>query len=76
MTIALYKRHKIDSEGKILFFEKFKETRLKDSVCRFKSQSYLAPSSGISIVWRADSWAAAERRASAICPSNDGDAAR
>ena len=26
------------------------------SVCRFKSQLYLAPSSGISIVWRADSW--------------------
>ena len=24
--------------------------------CRFKSQSYLAPSSGISIVWKADSW--------------------
>ena len=26
------------------------------SVCRFKSLSYLSPSSGISIVWRADSW--------------------
>ena len=26
------------------------------SVCRFKTQPYLAPSSGISIVWRADSW--------------------
>ena len=26
------------------------------SVCRFKSQPYLMPSSGISIVWRADSW--------------------
>ena len=26
------------------------------SVCRFKSQLYLLPSSGISIVWRADSW--------------------
>ena len=28
----------------------------KVSVCRFKSQLYLAPSSGISIVWRGDSW--------------------
>ena len=26
------------------------------SVCRFKSQPYLAPSSGISIIWRADNW--------------------
>ena len=24
--------------------------------CRFKSQPYLAPSSGVSILWRADSW--------------------
>ena len=32
------------------------------SVCRFKSQSYLSPSSGISIVWRADSWGVACRR--------------
>ena len=28
------------------------------SVCRFKSQPYLAQSSGISIDWRADSWLA------------------
>ena len=38
------------------------------SVCRFKSQPYLAPSSGISIVWRADSWGAAccQRQLSAL----------
>ena len=30
MTIALYKRHNIDSKGKILFFERLKKTRLKD----------------------------------------------
>ena len=28
----------------------------RHSVCRFKSQSYLSPSSGISIIWRAVSW--------------------
>ena len=32
------------------------QMQVKGSVCRFKSQPYLAPSSGISIVWRADSW--------------------
>ena len=32
------------------------------SVCRFKSQPYLAPSSSISIVWREDSWGRACRR--------------
>ena len=30
--------------------------RVHSNVCRFKSQPYLVPSSGISIVWRADSW--------------------
>ena len=32
--------------------------QIKDvsSVCKFKNQPYLGPSSGISIVWRADSW--------------------
>ena len=29
---------------------------VETSVCRFKSQSYISPSSGISVVWRADSW--------------------
>ena len=38
--------------------EKRKKTEIASdvfSVCRFKSQPYLALSSGISIVWRADS---------------------
>ena len=32
------------------------EMHVEISVCRFQSQPYLAPSIGISIVWRADSW--------------------
>ena len=32
------------------------QMQVKGSVCRFKSKPYLAPSSGISIVWRVDSW--------------------
>ena len=48
----------------------------KTSVCRFKSQSYLSPSSGISIVWRADSWRRRNATPQLSALPNDGDAAR
>ena len=44
------------------------------SVCRFMSQSYLLPSSGISIVWRADSLRRRHATPQLSTLPNDGDA--
>ena len=50
--------------------------QIRPSVCRFKSQSYLSPSSGISIIWREDSWRRRHATPQLSVLPNDGDAAR
>ena len=64
MQFLILSFHNFYSRYCFLVYKKIFQAR---SVCRFKSQPYLAPSSGISIVWRAESW---------LCPPNDGDATR
>ena len=62
--------------GKAMKRELFWKYFTDPSVCRFKSQSYLSPSSDISIVWRADSWRRWHATLELSALPNDGDAAR
>ena len=75
-TLLVAKKTERKQKSEIWLFIQHRRSIDKTSVCRFKSQSYLSPSSGISIVWRADSWRRRHATPQLSALPNDGDATR